>query len=174
MFDPTIYENLKVVIEGEIYDRDLGGKIAIIDRQDCVNLATMSRYYSIAFQSLDSSPLYYATLRLEADSSDLYGEILEKEDEHGCNLILFIKGPLKDITNNPAIIQQKLEQLWEDRPTIEQQISFDWSKDDEKKYYLKTRLYFDRKINEDQISDFPQIIDLLLRSLHTVEDVNGE
>ncbi|UTW70295.1 hypothetical protein KHA80_06930 [Anaerobacillus sp. HL2] len=41
MFDPTIYENLKVVIEGEVYDHDMNGRILII-QIDIVDLATMS------------------------------------------------------------------------------------------------------------------------------------
>jgi hypothetical protein len=172
MFDPTIYENLKVVIEGEIYDRDLEGEIAIIDRQDQVNLATMSRTYSITFQSLSCSPLFYATVKLEAGPDDLYGEILEKDEGFGCKLLLIIKGPINDVTKTPPLIQEKLENLWGRRPTINQQIYFDWSMGKHTTYYSKTRLYFDRKVNEEHISDFPEIISLLIESLEAVEDIN--
>lgn len=172
MFDPTIYENLKVVIEGNIYDLDLDGKISIIDRKDYVDLATMSRQYSISFQLLDSSPLYHATIKLEADSSDLYGEILEKEEAHGCKLLLFIITPIKEISKAPPFIQQKLELLWENRPIIDQQIYFDWSNEQKSNYYSKITLHFDRKINEDHISDFPKITRLLLKSLKIIEKLN--
>ncbi|MCT8136945.1 hypothetical protein H1D32_03750 [Anaerobacillus sp. CMMVII] len=79
MFDPTIFDNLKVVVEGEIYDLDLGGEISILNREDFVDLATMSRHFSITFQSVTSTAKQCtATIKLEADSADLYGEILEK------------------------------------------------------------------------------------------------
>ena len=32
MFDPTIYENLKVVFEGAVYDLDLDGHLTVGDR----------------------------------------------------------------------------------------------------------------------------------------------
>ncbi|MFN7252870.1 MAG: hypothetical protein ACK4M9_19175 [Anaerobacillus sp.] len=172
MFDPSVYENLKVVIEGEIYDRDLEGEIAIIDRQDQVNLATMSRTYSITFQPLKSSHLYHATVKLEAAPGDLYGEILEIDEGFGCTLLLIINGPINDVTKIPPLIQEKLEILWDKRPTINQQIYFDWTKEIKTTYYSKTTLYFDRKINEEHISDFSEIISLLIDSLEVVEEIN--
>ncbi|RXJ00406.1 hypothetical protein DS745_12825 [Anaerobacillus alkaliphilus] len=172
MFDPTIYENLKVVVEGEIYERDLNGEIVIIDRQDCVNLATMSRYYAITFQLLGTSPLYKATIRLEAESADLYGEILENEKHPGCNLLLSVRGPIKEVEVLPASFQDRLASLWDNRPKISQQISFDWNKNKQPQYYLSTTLQFDRKINESHISDFPEIISLLQGSLELFEEIN--
>lgn len=38
MFDPTAFDNMKVVIEGAIYDLDLDGEISIIDRNDLLIL----------------------------------------------------------------------------------------------------------------------------------------
>ncbi|QNG61538.1 hypothetical protein H4O14_08705 [Bacillus sp. PAMC26568] len=38
MFDPTAFDNLKVVLEGEIYDADLEGIIEVIKRKDIVDL----------------------------------------------------------------------------------------------------------------------------------------
>ena len=49
LFDPTAFENIKVVIEGEIYDRDLSGEIFVTDRNDWFNSAKLSRKYEISF-----------------------------------------------------------------------------------------------------------------------------
>lgn len=49
MFDPTAYENIKVVFEGLVYDHDLDGNIKIIERNDIVNLADLSRTYNLTF-----------------------------------------------------------------------------------------------------------------------------
>ncbi len=172
MFDPTIYENLKVVVEGEIYDRDLNGEIVIIDRQDIINLATMSRFYAITFQTLGSSPLYTATLKIEANSSDLYNEILEVDNQPGCQLFLVLQGPINDRYATPKALEEKLATLWEDRPNISQQIYFDWNKSKQPIYYVKTTLHFDRKVDESHISDFPEIITLLQKSLELFEELN--
>ena len=53
MFDPTIFDNLKVVAEGAVYDLDLQGEILITNRIDQVDLATLSRYYAITFRKIN-------------------------------------------------------------------------------------------------------------------------
>ncbi|WP_281887434.1 hypothetical protein [Paenibacillus sp. YYML68] len=50
MFDPTIYDNLKVVLEGKLYDLDAEGGLAIVARHDRVDLATMSRTFEMMLQ----------------------------------------------------------------------------------------------------------------------------
>ncbi|MBR8645431.1 hypothetical protein KEH51_18565 [[Brevibacterium] frigoritolerans] len=50
MFDPTAFENMKVVLEGAVYDRDFIGDILVINRDDIVNLSTMSRSYKIEME----------------------------------------------------------------------------------------------------------------------------
>lgn len=171
MFDPTIYENLKVVVEGELYDRDSDGEIAIINREDIVNLATMSRSYLVTFTLKNSPQLFTATIKLNATASDLYREILAENQQIGCKLILFLQGPIKDIVKTPALIEDLLADKWNNRPTIEQQIYFDWKKSEIKKYFLKIKLTFNRNINEDHISDFSEIITLLTKSLEVVEKI---
>lgn len=175
MFDPTIYENIKVVIEGEVYEHDLNGEILIINRKDIVDLATMSRYYSITFQQLNISPVYRATIKLEASSNDLYGEILDKTEQNGCNLLLTIHAPIQNISTVPPLLQEKLASLWGKRPSIQQQFYFEWNeKNAQQQYFARIFLNFDRKINESHISDFPEIITLLIKSLIVVEEINRD
>lgn len=49
MFDPTAFENLKIVIEGAVYDRDFSGEILVTDRNDIINLAKLERRFEISF-----------------------------------------------------------------------------------------------------------------------------
>lgn len=49
MFDPTVFDNLKVVLEGCVYDYDLEDKIVVTGRNDIVDLATLTRTFSIRF-----------------------------------------------------------------------------------------------------------------------------
>jgi hypothetical protein len=53
LFDPTVYDNLKVVLEGAVYDLDLAGSILVTGREDWVNLADLSRTYKLTFVMAD-------------------------------------------------------------------------------------------------------------------------
>lgn len=50
MFDPTIYDNLKVAFENYLYDLDnLDESIHITHRRDQLELASMSREFTLRF-----------------------------------------------------------------------------------------------------------------------------
>ncbi|MGZ4162287.1 MAG: hypothetical protein ACXVNF_16040, partial [Neobacillus sp.] len=49
VFDPTAFDNMKVVIEGALYDMDIIGEIIITDRNDIMNMAKLSRRFDICF-----------------------------------------------------------------------------------------------------------------------------
>ncbi|WP_139891778.1 hypothetical protein [Bacillus sp. D386] len=89
MFDPSVFENLKVVVEGAFYDLDLEGELAIIDRHDYVDLAYMSRIFEISTR-LDTSmeKAVECTLSLSAGlqafSSEKLSSITKREP--GCDL----------------------------------------------------------------------------------------
>ncbi|GIN84427.1 hypothetical protein J6TS2_08130 [Heyndrickxia sporothermodurans] len=76
MFDPTAYDNLKVVIEGAAYDLDLDGEIQVIDRKDILDLATLSRCYEITY-CLNHSSEICAKLILKAKLNQLATELLQ-------------------------------------------------------------------------------------------------
>ena len=50
MFDPTIFDNMKVILEGYVYDLDFAGKIVVTGRMDRIEMSTMSRTYGIRFK----------------------------------------------------------------------------------------------------------------------------
>lgn len=78
MFDPTAFENLKVIVEGAVYDFDLHGDILVTDRKDVMDLASLSRMYSISFQLTETfKTMVEATFSLSVDAKNLSGEILE-------------------------------------------------------------------------------------------------
>ncbi|WP_113929341.1 hypothetical protein [Bacillus sp. P14.5] len=47
MFDPAAYENLKVILQGALYDLELAGSLKVINRKDIIDLASMERRYSL-------------------------------------------------------------------------------------------------------------------------------
>lgn len=169
MFDPTIFDNLKVVLEGDIYDLDLDNVIQVIDRKDLVDLATMSRHFQCTLQSSETTHNIASTIYLKADSKDLYTEILELDKEvAGCTIEIDFNIPITDAKEQPIQIGQILNDLWGNRPTIRQQIYYSWQ--DTEQLYTKVLLSFTRKIGEEQISDFKVITNLVVESLYLLEE----
>jgi hypothetical protein len=169
MFDPTIYENLKVVMEGAIYDLDLINEIKVINRSDKIDLATMSRYFSMQFQSSGGTAPYPSSeIILHASMKDLALEIIEEnETEPGCEIEVRFYTVVKDIDTDCSFIEKFLNTIWKERPAIKQEISYYYNK--KNTVYNKVHLTFGRKINEDQIDDLHNIIDHTLQSLYYFE-----
>src|SRR5689334_1471885 len=91
MFDPTAFENMKVVLEGAVYDLDLNGDITIIDRNDFINTAKLSRKYELKFKPENFSKVT-ASIVLEAELENLAAELLPvslSEQKAGCRIRLF-------------------------------------------------------------------------------------
>src|SRR4051794_1954411 len=89
MFDPTAFDNMKVVIEGALYDLDLSGQIIIIDRNDVVNIAKMSRSFDVYFTLPESEVT--AMIEIKSDLINLAAELLpdsHAEKQSGCYMKL--------------------------------------------------------------------------------------
>ena len=92
MFDPNAYENMKVVIEGIVYDHDLNGDILIIERNDLVNLANMSRSFSLVFiLKNDKQPKIETKLELSATLFQMAAEWYPINEEPGANFRIVFK-----------------------------------------------------------------------------------
>lgn len=170
MFDPTIFENLKVVMEGAVYDLDLEGVVLVVGRQDLVDLADMSRAFVIQFRLKEGRVT--GELRLTAGLSDLAGEKLEwKHATPGCSLELrFVLG-MKESGSACYNIQRELEALWDGRPDISQTISYPYQMEgvDERLFTNEIRCSFNRKIDEGHWSDFPELLDIMVDCLEILE-----
>lgn len=167
MFDPTIFENLKVVIEGGIYDLDLDGSILVTGRNDLVDLADMSRTFAMRFRLKDGN--CEAELRLAAGLRDLAGEKLEwKHATLGCTLQLNFTLTLKDAEESCAAIQKQLESLWGGRPEIVQTLSYPFG-EERSLYRNDISCRFNRKIDEGHWSDLPELLNVMVVTLETLE-----
>ena len=179
MFDPTIYENLKVVIEGAIYDQDLNGVILVTAREDLIDLASLSRRFHIAFQIRDRISQNNATawIKLRAHVRDLSAEILgtaNPDTELGCQLTVNFETAIKNVEAT-FDISQKLYKIWDFPPKITQTVSYEITdgllpegagNKPTEEFKVDVRLDFMRKINEQQIVDIEEILRLAIVSLH--------
>ncbi|RXT04911.1 hypothetical protein [Ammoniphilus sp. CFH 90114] len=173
MFDPTIYENLKVVVEGAVYDLDEVGVILVTDRIDRIDLSTMSRYYAIQFREKDEAAGdTVAEIRLYAGMEDLAAEILEREERFaGCRVEVSFKKRVVDLERECAHIEKLLQEVWQNRPMIKQVISFAYGQAG-RSYENQITVAFGRKINEEQIEDMTMLIDHVLHSVQQLNQVH--
>jgi hypothetical protein len=111
MFDPTIYDNLKVVFEGEAYDLDAQGEFLVTLREDMVNLADMSRCFTMAFGS-EKGPCT-AGFTLKSDIIDFAGELRKlrlADEQPGVSLELWIDMPGR----YQSYVTNHAEEIWAD------------------------------------------------------------
>ncbi|PQD96983.1 hypothetical protein CYL18_03645 [Pradoshia eiseniae] len=151
MFDPTVFENLKVVAEGAFYDFDLDGDIAVIDRHDFIDLAHMSRKFEIIVRyDADKEKDMECTFSLSASLSAFAEEKLPAFSKRnpGCTLkftFRFIdpEHPLKNI----HILKQK----WDSghRYRVFKHVPIGYNRDGS---YVTIEIEREKPIYEDDIS----------------------
>ncbi|TXK85420.1 hypothetical protein [Paenibacillus sp. N3.4] len=169
MFDPTIYDNVKVVLEGAVYDLDLDGEILITRREDLVDLSAMSRTYAIEFVRKVDFPSK-AEIHLYVHLSDLAAEILENPSaKPGCTLSVKFYTEVKEPELDCKRIAEELSVIWEYRPLITQVLSYEYGVTPIT-YQNVITISFGRKIDESQIDDFPHLIDSALKSLAWLDE----
>lgn len=183
MFDPTIFENLKIAFENQCYDLDnLDGEIVIIDRKDILDMAIMSRKWSLSFtlaQWIEVESSASAELILSSSVEDIADEILERATERtGCTLtICFHCIVTEPLVQCPAI-ERAIMEIWEREIHVKQELSttFDqtfqlvdqgsaWMPNS---YHNRILLTFDRRINEDQMEDIEELIHYTMVTLEAV------
>jgi alpha-D-ribose 1-methylphosphonate 5-triphosphate synthase subunit PhnI len=174
LFDPTAYENIKVVIEGDIYDRDLSGEIIVIDRNDWINAAKLSRKYEISFTKKGYEPdLLSAMMTIEAGLENLSAELLESvnaEQLAGCLVnISFSLLHTNEIVVSKEV-QYVLEDIWGKDRLIAQTALLDPLED---KPMIKSHVQvsFNRLVYEEQIADLSEMVDYMIASLEKIKKI---
>lgn len=167
MFDPTIFDNLKVVAEGAVYDLDLQGEILITNRIDQIDLAKLSRFYAVTFRKADEGEdSVHGELRIYAGVDDLAMEIMEKDVQSiGCYIEIVFSTSIKDPEKNCEIIQLELLDVWGNRPFITQMLSFTYDPTHQIEWQDTVFLKFERKIGEAQVDDLPVMVDYMVESI---------
>ncbi len=161
MFDPTVFDNLKVVLEGAVYDLDLNGQLQIIGRSDRVELSSMSRYYAIQF-CLPGNPETWAELRLWADTEDLAGEILELDSVTlGCQMQPVFYKRLKDPDTECPDIERLTAEIWGNHVSQTQKVTSVYG-DSNILPLDEIVVQFHRRFGEEVTSDLPQMLEHML------------
>ncbi len=170
MFDPTAFENLKVIVEGAVYDFDLHGDILVTDRKDVMDLASLSRMYSISFQLTETfKTMVEATFSLSVDAKNLSGEILEvPQFIPGCEMKLEFSFEMEQPEIGCEEIETLLHSIWGKERMITQKISYEYNKR-AISYHNKVEVLFQKSITEDHVDDLIAVISHMIETARTIQ-----
>ncbi|MBY0122681.1 hypothetical protein [Bacillus sp. S/N-304-OC-R1] len=174
MFDPTAFENMKVVIEGALYDLDLSGDIFILDRNDIINSAKLSRKYEITFTNdRKNHDLCNCSIIMEAGLENLAAELLQavqSERLSGCKVLIKFSLKHPDEQSIYQKIEKRLEDIWGQDRAIDQAVSKN-PLITEKMIRNDITISFNRLVYEDQMTDLIEMIDYMLDSLEKLRRI---
>ncbi|MGZ0052167.1 hypothetical protein [Brevibacillus gelatini] len=177
MFHPLVFDNIRVVLEGAVYDRDFDGAITITNRSDVMDMATFQRLFQIDFKlagQAENERAVRAQMQLRTSLGDIAAEQLETPlVEHiGCTICIHfymqLEGP-GDIPDRAKEITTILNDIWGQRPFITQTLSaklpehrIEWPP---QSWENRVTLDFHRKIDEGNIEDLRLLIEHTIQSL---------
>ncbi|QQE73824.1 hypothetical protein KDJ56_18405 [Brevibacillus composti] len=178
MFHPLIFDNIKVVLEGAVYDRDFDGTILITGRTDSMDLATYHRLYQIDFrlagEKRDEEEVY-AQMQLCTSLPDIAGELLEKPltDPIGCTICIHFFLTVAEVEQETEAIARLLNEIWGNRPYITQTIKARLKEYQHKwppeRFENQITLDFHRKIDEGNIEDLRGLVEHTIASLEQLQ-----
>lgn len=173
MYDPTIFDNLKVVVEGGIYDLERDNRIRIRDRQDVIDLAKMGRIFRISFQLPNHEDLFIE-VELSSDLADFAAELatlrLLDRGFPGCQITIRYRfmdwtGDTTEMTK----ISHLMQASWLEETEIQQTLETSYNAT-EASSHLTTTVRFLRKIDERNMGDLES---MLLYTVETAKQLNG-
>lgn len=171
MYDPTIFENLKVAFENQVYDLDnLDHLITITNRVDRMDLSILKRDFAIQFTLVDQ-PDVTAEIILEASLDELSAEILDQPGKNpGCSLYLRFFKRVQDVSSQCMKIDQALNEIWETEHKLTQTLSFVYDQE-ESSYLDSIEVAFTHKINEEHMGDIPDFLEHVLATLSILKGI---
>ncbi|WP_429311202.1 hypothetical protein [Paenibacillus mucilaginosus] len=127
VFDPTIYDNLKTVLEGACYDLDAEGAFLITGREDLVDLASYSRTFRLRLRRTEGR--CEASVALVSDLADFAGELRKVHiagEAPGARVQLELLLPLS-VSGRREAVEAYLSEQWEQSFRMEFDLVSPWS-----------------------------------------------
>lgn len=181
MFDPTIFDNLKVVLEGHLYDLDAEQTIRVIGREDFIDLASMKRIFSMRIRRDEG--FCQAEISMTSVLSDFAGErfrLVEPGERPGAKLDLRLDMPLSHC-EHAAELHRAMADRWAEEARIRHERSAEFVPDDglgrsggelsDEKGAYRIHIEFIRKIDESHIGDMESLLTHLVDSLVDADEV---
>ena len=165
LYDPTVFDNLKVALENQLYDLDtIEERIHIRGRRDVMDFAVMSREFALQFV-LRELPETQAELVLLTSVQDLAGEIMEDSTvEPACSLRLQFIKKMKDSSAECRKIEEALESIWEMDIQVTQTIHYVYGAPDEDSRNT-IDVEFRPRLTEENMNELPLFLEHVLETL---------
>jgi hypothetical protein len=151
MFDPTAYENLKVVMQGALYELDLMGSLKVINREDIIDLASLGRRYSLTLSNPDKDGVT-VTVTLTAGLKEWNAEAYPKPGaEPGAMLQVQYQSEGSRFSD---LVMTKLENWWGQRRNME------WREitSSSEPFLHQGIVKFNRIITEEMVDDLEEVV----------------
>lgn len=173
LFDPTIFDNLKVALENQIYDLDnLDERIRVVDRVDKLDMAVMSREFALQFvlAGAEREKGVKAEVKLDTTLRDLATELLELQegDPPGCRLRLLYHLTVTEVEGQCRQIEEAVREKWGTELLLTQKLSFNYG-EESGRYSNTVELRFNRRIDEEQMNDLPELLEHMILTLEALE-----
>ncbi|MFB6364580.1 hypothetical protein ACFCP7_11000 [Paenibacillus elgii] len=181
MFDPTIFDNLKVVLEGHLYDLDAEQTIRVIGREDFIDLASMKRIFSMRIRRDEGC--CQAEISMTSVLSDFAGErfrLVEPGERPGAKLALRLDMPLSH-SEHAAELHRAMADRWAEEARIRHERLAEFVPDDgpgrsgggfsDENGAYRIHIEFIRKIDESHICDMESLLTHLVDSLADADEV---
>lgn len=181
MFHPLVFDNIRVVLEGTMYERDFDGDITISGRSDIMDMAIFKRQFQVEFRLAqrdgDDPHTVWARLQLATTLADIAAEQLEEPlltEVIGCTICIHFYMRVYDVPAEAPEIAELLNQVWGNRPSVTQTLKTDldehllnWPP----RYFVnQVTLDFQRKITEGNIEDLRDLLDHTIKSLLALQE----
>ncbi|MTH52086.1 hypothetical protein GKZ89_01615 [Bacillus mangrovi] len=163
MFDPTVFDNLKVILEGLVYDFDLDGLIHIRNRSDTVDLADMSRTWSIRMLERGRPEGASAGISLSVAAGELVSEWSGRKTAPGCRLLVTFSVSSND--GDAGLRRLKaIQPEWEAETDFGMKTSYDPSAK-EIEFVNEITFTFRHLITEDHAGDMEAFVESVYRTI---------
>ncbi|TYR76541.1 hypothetical protein FZC79_06580 [Rossellomorea vietnamensis] len=151
MFDPTAYENLKVVLQGALYELELLGSLKVVNREDIVDLASLARRYSLTLCNPVKEDIT-VTVTLSAGAKEWNAEAFpEYGGEPGARLQVLYESEGSPF---PETFISGMEEWWGERRKIE------WREVTSTLHpsFHQAIIDFNRIITEEMVDDLEEVV----------------
>ena len=171
MYDPTVFENLKVAFENQVYDLDtIEREIRIINRIDQMDFAVLARKFAIQFTLFNQEEVS-AEVILEASLQDLANEILEAPGQNpGCTLTVRFHKHVQREMEQCREIEEALNDIWENEVLVIQTLSFLYG-EEHTGFSNMIEVKFKTKIDEENMREIPDFLHSVLKALYVLHGI---
>ncbi|SFD74824.1 hypothetical protein SAMN05428981_1011698 [Bacillus sp. OV194] len=165
MIDPTIYENLKIILEGMVYDLDFDGRLKVTNRRDLVDLASLSRKYNLeVFIKEKTGQGVKVKIELAAGLEDLADEIMERETANtGCRFSVTYYLTVQDIEAECSELGETLRRIWKPYGEVSQKVSYIYGLP-RGSYHNEILINIDSKLHEENSEQLEDYLERMMAS----------